>query len=202
MRVIIVTYPTPHDIKMTCPLQEDDYIIGVDAAISTMYKQRVPIHLAVGDFDSLKNHGLLHNLEKAQLPVRKDVTDTFYALQIAYSKKPDEVILVGGKDGDRIEHMYAHFLLFNHFPSLKMLTDESIIKRYDGSFNVTHQGFINLFGYPKATVSLEGFEYPLHHKELSQFEMLGISNELKEKEGHVIIHDGTLLVIMTNKKGH
>jgi thiamine pyrophosphokinase len=63
MRVLVVTYPTPKDIRKVVALHESDYIIAVDQAVLALYKQRISINLAVGDFDSLTNQGILSQLK-------------------------------------------------------------------------------------------------------------------------------------------
>ena len=71
MTVYVVTYPTPKEIKSLVIMKEDDVIIGVDQAVYYLYKQRIRIDLAVGDFDSLKQQGLLHTIKTEKLPVKK-----------------------------------------------------------------------------------------------------------------------------------
>lgn len=199
MTVYVVTYPTPKEIKSLVSIQSDDVVIGVDQAIFYLYKQRITIDLAVGDFDSLKQQGLLHNIQTKKLPVKKDETDTFHAIQMAYEMNPDHVVLIGGDGGERIEHMVAHFMLFHHFPKLKMLTEHSIIQVIDSKTKVTHQGFVNIFPYPEATVSLEGFEYPLTQYYMKPYDMLGISNQLTSNEGIIDVHQGRIMIILTHE---
>lgn len=198
MTVYVVTYPTPKDIKSLISIKDDDVIIGVDQAVFYLYKQRIRIDLAVGDFDSLKQQGLLHTIKTEKLPVKKDVTDTFYALKRAYEMSPDKVILIGGDAGERLEHMVAHMMLFHHFPSLKMITDKSTLYKASESTEIKHQGFVNIFPYPEAQISLKGFEYPLSDYHMKPYDMLGISNKLSSDVGEIIITSGSILIIETN----
>ncbi len=197
MTVYVVTYPTPKEIKSLVHIQDDDVVIGVDQAVFYLYKQRIRIDLAVGDFDSLKQQGLLHTIKTEKLPVKKDVTDTFYALTRAYEMSPDKVVLIGGAAGERIEHMVAHMMLFHHFNDLKMMTENSIIYTSTKSLQITHSGFINIFPYPEAKVTLKGFEYPLDEYDMRPYDMLGISNQLTGDHGDIIIHEGRILIIET-----
>lgn len=199
MTVYVVTYPTPKEIKSLVSIQSDDVVIGVDQAIFYLYKQRITIDLAVGDFDSLKQQGLLHNIQTKKLPVKKDETDTFHAIQMAYDMNPEHVVLIGGNGGERIEHMIAHFMLFHHYPQLKMITEHSTIQAIDSKTKVTHQGFVNIFPYPEATVSLEGFEYPLTQYYMKPYDMLGISNQLSSNEGIIDVHQGRIMLILTHE---
>ena len=200
MTIYVMTHPLPNDIKLRIQLKDDDFVIGVDQAIASLYKQRIPVHLAVGDFDSLKNRGLLHGLNVEILPSEKDVTDSFYALKRAHEMKHDEIVLVGGAGGDRIEHVVAHFHLFHHYPKLKMITEDSEIFIIDKHIQVSYKWYVNIFPYQKAVVTLKGFKYPLKSHHLNPFDNLGISNELEDEHGDIHVESGTVLVILTNKK--
>ena len=72
MTIFIITHPVPNDVKSLVTIKEEDVVIGVDQALSAIYKQRIKVDLAVGDFDSLKNKGLLHGLNTEELLSEKD----------------------------------------------------------------------------------------------------------------------------------
>ena len=135
MRVIIITHPTPKDVRKIFKIEKSDYFIGVDQAILAMYKQRIKIDLAVGDFDSLKNPGILNQLNKVELSPIKDVTDTYQALLEAKKLNADELIMIGGIGGQRIEHYMANLSLFNEFENLVIIDDYSVINRVNVSTN-------------------------------------------------------------------
>ncbi len=201
MRAIIVTHPTPMDVQKILKLTKDDYVIAVDQAVSSLHDQGVHIDLAVGDFDSLENLALLTHLDTVKLDPIKDVTDTFQALYEANKRGYKDLVLVGGFGGDRIEHFIAHLMNFNHYDSLVMLNEDSrLYIKKEGTHVITHPGYISLFAYPEAIVSLIGFKYPLEAYQLSLFDAIGISNELSEKTGKMIIHHGAVLVVESNKK--
>lgn len=200
MTIYVMTHPVPNDVKSRIKLKDNDVVIGVDQAIASLYKQRIPIHLAVGDFDSLKNKGLLHGLNVETLPIEKDMTDSFYALKRAHEMYHDEIIFVGGAGGDRIEHMIAHLNLFYHFPNIKMITEESELFIINKRSQILHKGYVNIFPYPEATLTLKGFKYSLQSHHLIAFDNLGISNELLDSHGEIIVEEGSVLVILTNKK--
>ncbi len=201
MRAIIVTYPTPSDVKKLVNIVETDYVIAVDQAVRALIKQNVRIDLAVGDFDSLKNHALLADLDVVKLNPVKDVTDTFQALYEAEKRGYTDLLLIGGFGGDRIEHFIAHLLNFKHFESLIMMNDKSTMYiKKEGDYTLTHTGYISIFAYPEATISLTGFKYPLDAYQLTSFDSIGISNELIQEEGMLTVHQGMVLVVESNKK--
>ena len=200
MRAIIVTYPTPKDIRKIFPLKESDVIIAVDQAVLALYKQRIKIDLAVGDFDSLTNQGMLINLHVIRLNPVKDFTDTHQALVEAKKMNPDELIMIGGLGGERIEHFVAHTLFFDEFPELQIVDEYSTIKLLqEGLHDVHSKGYVSLFAYPKAKLSLIGFKYPLSTYLLMTYDPLCISNEVVEDHGIIHVHEGRILMIESLK---
>lgn len=201
MRVLVVTHPTPSDIRKVIDLKADDYIIAVDQSVLSLYKQRIKIDLAIGDFDSLTNTGVLRQLNTIKLPDEKDVTDTFQAIVEAYQMEPEDVFLIGGIGGDRIEHFYGHLLLFNRFPFLKIFDDHTHIQLLEsGKHEVDSQDYISFFAFHDATITLEGFKYPLNEYHLTSYDSLGISNELLEKKGHITIHHGRVICFESKRE--
>jgi thiamine pyrophosphokinase len=201
MRVLVVTYPTPKDIRKVIALHESDYIIAVDQAVLALYKQRISINLAVGDFDSLTNQGILSQLNVIRLNPVKDVTDTHQALIEASKIDADELILIGGIGGERIEHFIVHTMLLNQFPKVKIMDDFSTIYLLNPGLHTFKDPsmFYSFFAYPKATLSLSGFKYPLIEYLLNTYDSLCISNEIEQTEGLVHIKEGMVLVVISKK---
>ena len=201
MRVLVVTYPTPKDIRKILTLNDSDYIIAVDQAVLALYKQRISINLAVGDFDSLSHQGILSQLNVIRLNPIKDVTDTHQALIEASKIDADEIILIGGIGGERIEHFIVHTMLLHAFPKVKIIDDFSTIYLLNPGlhrFKDTSM-YYSFFAYPKATLSLSGFKYPLMEYMLNTYDPLCISNEIDDSEGLVHIKDGYVLVVISKK---
>lgn len=200
MRALIVAHPVPKDIKKIITLKDDDYVIAVDQAVLDLYKQRIKIDLAVGDFDSLKNEGILTQLHVIRLKPEKDVTDTYQALVEARQLNPKEILMIGGIGGDRIEHFVVHLMHFNEFKNLKILNDNSEIFMIEEDIKeISFDGYISMFAYPEATITLEGFKYPLNNYELTQFDPLGISNEMVKEKAQIQVHQGRVLIMLSKK---
>lgn len=198
MRAIIAVHPVPKDIKKIISLKEDDYMIAVDQAVLSLYKQRVHIDLAIGDFDSLSHHGILTTLNVLKLDPIKDVTDSYQALIEAQKLNPDAFIMAGGIGGDRIEHFMAHLLLFDQFPKLKIINDKSeifMLEKQD--YYIDFKGYVSIFAYDDAVITLKGFKYPLKAYELKRFDPLGISNELKTDKASIHVEKGRILVVLS-----
>ena len=200
MRVLVITHPTPKDIRAFFPLREDDYIIAVDQAVSNLYKQRVKIDLAIGDFDSLSNQGMLNSLNVIRLNPVKDVTDTNQALIEGMNKNPEALYMIGGIGGERIEHFMVHTMFFNQFPKLVIKDEKStLFLLEEGVHSLSNHDFNTFIGYPEAVLSLSGFKYPLDHYQLTQYDPLCISNEILSNQGTVTVHQGRLLAIISKK---
>lgn len=199
MRVLVITYPTPKDIRKFFPLQANDYVIAVDQAVMALYKQRIKIDLAVGDFDSLSNHSMLSQLNVIRLNPIKDVTDTHQALVEASKIEHDELYLIGGIGGERIEHFMVHMMFFSEFPQLVIKDEHSTLYVLEpGLHEIEADGFVSFFAYPKGVLSLTGFKYDLTKYRLSTYDPLCISNEVTAK-GLVHVHEGKILVVLSKR---
>lgn len=200
MRVLVVAHPTPKDIRAFFPLKEDDYIIAVDQAVFNLYKQRIKIDLAIGDFDSLSSPGMLINLNVIRLYPIKDVTDTYQALVEATKLNPDELYMIGGIGGDRVEHFMIHTMFFNHFPKLVIKDEKSTLYLMEkGVHELKNNAFNTFIGYPEVILTLSGFKYNLTDYKLTAYDPLCISNEIVEQKGIVTIKSGTVLVVISKK---
>jgi thiamine pyrophosphokinase len=200
MRVLICTYPTPK-IREVVDLFEDDFIIGVDQALKYLNEQEIKVDLAVGDFDSLENKEILTRLKVVKLSNVKDVTDTHQALLEAMKLNPSSIEIIGGIGGRRIEHFIAITLLFDVYPNLKIKNENSTLFVLNkGMHNIHYEGYISIFGFTKAILSLRGFQYELLNYELNFFDPLGISNELKHNQGMIEVKEGSVLIILSKKE--
>ena len=102
--VIISACPlSPELAKLLTP---DDFIIACDAG----YRNCTPLHcrpgIIVGDFDTAPCPETEDDI--VVLPHVKDDTDTEYAAKLATEKGFDEVLLLGGLGGKRVEHTLAN----------------------------------------------------------------------------------------------
>lgn len=200
MRAVIITHPTPKDIRKIFHFKDSDVVIAVDQAVLALYKQRIKIDLAVGDFDSLTNQGMLVNLNVIRLNPVKDDTDTHQALVEATKMNPDELILIGGIGGERIEHFMVHTLFFDEFPKLRIIDDNTEIRMLpEGIYEIGTHDYVTYLAYPKAKLSLIGFKYPLTEYLLLTYDPLCISNEVLEEKGITHIHEGRVLQVISKK---
>ena len=198
MKVAIISPTVPDSLKTLIQLK-DYYIIAVDAAVESLSKQGIPYHLAVGDFDSLKDQNLLQG-EVIRLNPIKDESDTAKALEIAFEKSND-VILVGGTEGARKDHFIANLMMLTKYPSLTIMDDYNLIyvktvgihsiekKEYD---------YLSIFPIENSVITLKNVKYPLKKHHLYRFDPLGLSNEIYGVAS-LEIHQGMVIIFQSKE---
>lgn len=199
MKVYIVTNYAPNNIDEIINIQEEDYVVAVDGGFDLLIKQKIKIDIVVGDMDSIKNKKMLHKYDQLTLKKEKDETDTFVAIDYAYSLSSN-VYLVGGIQGPRIEHFIANLMLFDKFPNLMIIDDNSKIYLLEKGKHLIHRvGYISLFNFSDAKITLEGFKYNLNNYQMKKYDPLCISNEVENLYGEITVLNGLVLVIETIK---
>ena len=200
MKVILIANNAPKNIKEIIDIEKDDFVIAIDGGFDLLLKQKIEIDLIIGDLDSIKNKNKLGKYEKLKLKSEKDETDTYVAVDYAYTLG-NKVYLIGGIQGDRIEHFLANINLFNKFPELMILDNNSKIYLLDqGKHILRKNGYHSFFAYDNSVISLDGFKYPLTKYELNKFDSLAISNEVVNLYGELTIHKGRVIVIESKRR--
>ena len=176
------------------------FVIGADKGALYCYKNGIRMDAAVGDFDSLSQEERARVCSFAKKTVTlnpiKDDTDTAHALSLL--KDYEEITILGGIQGKRIEHFLAILdLLAND--------DRVCLKDNNSLLNVLLPGdyllkkdpyrFFSIFAVEDSLVSLEGFAYPLDNFALKRLNPLGVSNQIEGKEGRIILKKGKLLLV-------
>ena len=87
-------------------VQPGDFIVACDAGYRNAARLGLQPDLIVGDFDSAPQPKTAQ--ETIVLPHVKDDTDTEYAAKLVSEKGFDEVLLLGGLGGRRVEHTLAN----------------------------------------------------------------------------------------------
>ncbi len=191
-------------------------IICVDGALKVAHEAQIPMDYLVGDFDTAQDS--LVNFYKEQIkkgkkqiilkeynPV-KDATDTEIAVSLALEEGAEEIILLGAT-GTRIDHMLANLYLL--LKPLSCGVKAYILDAYNKIYLTNKEleldkkdlygSYVSLLpfcGDVKA-VTLKGFKYNLTRKDYIQGDSLGISNELLEEKGQIMLEQGILAVFET-----
>ena len=196
MKIAIISPSVPKDIKKIITV-EDYYIIAVDGAVESLSKQGIQYQLAIGDFDSLKDESLLSGNVVRLNPI-KDDSDTAKALEMAFEKS-DDVILIGGTEGARKDHFIANLMMLLKYPSLVIMDAYNHISlKTAGLYSLEKKGYdyLSVFAIENSIITLKNVKYPLSNFVLNRFDPLGLSNEIIGV-ATLEIHQGLVMVIQS-----
>ncbi|WP_163970706.1 thiamine diphosphokinase [Oceanobacillus halotolerans] len=185
-----------------------DLWIGADRGALTIIDQRLPLDLAVGDFDSISSYQKRRLEDQARkvnvYPVEKDQTDIEIALSHAYSYQPNELYLFG-VTGGRLDHELINIQLLHHINQKGI--NGIMIDHYNqiqlttpGTHHVKKDKLYPYISFIPLTqtvegLSLEGFYYPLEYEDISWGSTLCISNQLISNYGTFSYGSGILLLV-------
>lgn len=176
------------------------FVIGADKGAFYCLNNGIEMDLAVGDFDSLSLEQLAQ-VEKAakgvvKLNPIKDDTDTAHALSLL--KDYEEITILGGIKGKRVEHLLANIDLLVNDSRLILKDDDSYLRCFaPGEYQIDkgEYEFFSFFAMEDALVSLSGFAYPLKSYRLHRHDPLGVSNRLNSDTGTLKLEEGKLLLV-------
>ena len=210
--IIVVTGGDPIDPAELGRIPEGALVIAADSGVELAQALGLPIHLAIGDFDSVDPVALRAAEAAGALverhPVAKDATDLELALDAALVRGPRRVHVIGGHGG-RLDHLLANALLL-------------AAPAYAGVELVAHMGparvtvirtEATLVGGPGDLVTLlavhgpargvvtEGLLYPLARDDLQPGSTRGVSNEMTAAHAVVSLDSGVLLAVQPGQSG-
>ena len=178
--------------------------IGVDKGALTLARNGKRMLLAIGDFDSVEESDLAYIKEYSdtllQLNPIKDDTDIEAAVMYAIENGYQKIHLYGGLGG-RLDHAMINLRLVSRFPETVYLHDQNnfIYSLAEGVHSIDKRDYtyISFFTEDKATISLEGFKYPLDKQQLTNKDTYTTSNEIIEDKGIITVHVGKVTVIQS-----
>ncbi len=183
---------------------EEAYVVAADKGALYCLENNIPMDVAVGDFDSLSLEQLKQVETSAKSIVKlnpvKDDTDTAHALSLLNDY--DEIHILGGIKGKRVEHMLANVDLLVADPRLTLIDDDSRLHCFaSGQYEIAKEGyeFFSFFALEDSLLSLSGFAYPLEHFRLHRHDPLGVSNRLLGDRGYLKLWDGKLLLVASKQ---
>jgi thiamine pyrophosphokinase len=196
----------------------DDLVIAADRGAAHARAWGWPLHLLVGDLDSLgaEEEALVAagGVPIITAPAAKDETDLELALTHARARGASEIIICAALGG-RTDHLLANVLLLAR-PELADLAvtlvdgRESIrLLRNDGSAPAHLEllgapgDLLSLLplGYDAVGVTTKGLQYPLHDETLFLGQARGVSNLFTSARADITLRRGLLLVIHTIANG-
>jgi len=184
-------------------------IICVDGGLKAAYHAGIRPDYIIGDFDTIEPEILKDYRGKESVAIMeynpvKDATDTEIALEHALSLQPDEIYLIGAT-GTRFDHTLGNVHILKKALEVDIPTysidPHNKIYMINQAHSIKKESlygpYISLF--PLTTevtgVTLNGFKYPVEHKNLHVGSSLGISNEIIEDTAYISLEDGILIII-------
>lgn len=187
-----------------------DKVIAVDGGLASLHELHLKPDAIVGDFDTVDPEVLT---EYKSCPdeitweihrPEKDETDTELALDTAIKLGCTKLILLGATGG-RMDHSIGNIHLL--YACLKKGVEAAIVDEKNwitvldrgrtfaaGESKGKYISFLPLSGEVKG-ITLTGFKYPLHKKDIDIGTSLCISNELTGAEGTIDFDSGTLICV-------
>ena len=176
------------------------FVVGADKGAFYCLNNGIDMDLAVGDFDSLSLEELKQVEGAAKGIVKlnpiKDDTDTAHALSLL--KDYEEITILGGIQGKRVEHFLANIDLLVKNPRVLLKDNDSYLRCFvPGKYQISGEEyeFFSFFAMEDALLSLTGFAYPLENYRLPRHDPLGISNRLISDKGVLDLEEGKLLLV-------
>lgn len=196
-------------LKSTISSLNNPFIIGIDGGMNILDKLNIMPDIIIGDFDSATEmvREKYMSLDRAIVlnPI-KDYTDTHMAVLKAIELGAKSITMLGAT-GTRLDHVVGNFAL------LKLCLDEGIkavildennrITMIDKhmSLKKTEQygRYVSCIPFSDEVtgINLRGFVYELTDATMIKAETIGVSNEIREEEGHISINTGYLMVMET-----
>ena len=179
------------------------FVISADSGYQKCLKLDIKPDLIIGDFDSSKLP--ITDIETMLLPIRKDDTDTFFAVKEAVKRNFNDIIILGGI-GSRYDHTYCNILALNYCLDREVkcvLIDKyNKIEIYNKSFSFKKDNYFSFSFYAIFNdcigLTTRGTHYDLTNYTLTPDCPLAQSNSFKDDTVSVTFKTGKLLLIQSN----
>ncbi|WP_245575344.1 thiamine diphosphokinase [Alkalicoccus chagannorensis] len=199
----MITAGAPEHLSLMPDADAGDFYIGVDHGAVRLLDASLPLHVAVGDFDSVTPEEWDRVQQQAERvehhAPEKDEVDLELAVRLAIRQGADEIHLFAGTGG-RMDHALFALQMMEGCPVPVTMHDRQNRCRllHPGTHDFTNGydyiSFLSLTG--KVTgLTLSGFRYPLQDAVLSRGSSRCISNEIDARRASVSFRTGLLLVV-------
>ena len=178
-----------------------DIIIGADRGALHALNNGIIPDISIGDFDSVSKiefEKIKNNSKKLiQLNKIKDSSDTHEAIKLVSNY--DEIHILGGIKGKRIEHLFSNIIDLINYPNLSIMDEDSLIETInDNNYKVKENyKFVSLYAIDEAIIDLIGFKYELNNYLLKRNDPLCLSNEIINNP-KINLKKGKLLIIYSH----
>ncbi len=178
-----------------------DIIVGADRGAYHAIKHNIIPDISIGDFDSVNEEEfelIKNNSNKIiQLNKIKDTSDTHEAIKLVLNY--DNIEILGGIQGKRIEHLFANIIDLINYPNISMKDNYSLIETVNDNNYQVKEGykFISLYAIDDSIIDLNGFKYNLDNYNLKRNDPLCLSNEIINNP-KINLRKGKLLIIYSH----
>ena len=222
--VVVFSGGSAPDPRVVAQLPEQRFVIAADGGHQHARNLGVTVDLLVGDFDSLDPTDLevakASTTEVLQHRVDKDATDLELALDLAIDRSPGEIIVVGGGEGERLDHFVSTISLlgdprYARSQVSAWLGHSRIVVVRPGhparlsrvgidppyATNATNAPYVSLVPVSDTVdgITTSGLRFALENASLLRHRTRGVSNEFidvgRNATASVEIRTGALLVI-------
>lgn len=180
---------------------EYDIIIGADRGALHAINNGIIPDISIGDFDSVSKEEfeIINNNSKKIIKLNciKDTSDTNSAINLV--KEYDEIHILGGIKGKRIEHLFSNIIDLINYPNLSLMDEDSLIEVIrDNNYKIKDgYKFISLFSIEDSIISLNGFKYNLNKYLLKPNDSLCLSNEILDNP-KIDLEKGKVIIIYSH----
>jgi thiamine pyrophosphokinase len=193
-------------------LPPDAFVIAADSGVELAQAFGWPVDLAVGDFDSVAPQALAAaeaaGAQVERHPAAKDATDLELALEAAASRRPDEIVVVGGAAG-RLDHLVAGLLALAGDACADVAVRACLgparihVVRSRTTLNGRPGELVTLLAVhgPADGVTTGGLLYPLRGETLHPGSTRGVSNEMTSTDATVDVASGVVLAVLPGELG-
>ncbi len=190
-----------------------DCVIAVDGGIRHLERLGIKPAYWLGDMDSSSSLSVdkdfITDVKIEKLPVKKDMSDSDYAVSRALSLGAKDITMIGGI-GSRFDHSLFNINLFFKLSkngiSSKILDGRQELyfliaegKKVDFYLREREGETLSIVPFSDLrALSLDGFEYPLHSKDISRYSNLTLSNIIESNEALIRLKEGSALIILSS----
>lgn len=213
-RIVVVAGGDREQIPFSS-LGHFDFCVAADSGLEQAQHLGLQVDLAVGDMDSVSEEAL-HRARKDGASVEihsreKDANDLELALEVAFARSPEEIVVVGGSGG-RVDHGLVTFALIATFASRRGPRVTGRVGGWDVAVGLPDRPWertgvlgdlVSLVpqGGDARGVRTRGLQYPLLGETLEWGSSRGLSNTFVSDSASVALESGTLLCLRPISKG-
>jgi len=191
-----------------------DVVIAADSGAAWLDAVGRQPDLVIGDMDSI-DPGLLERLKARGVSVEshppdKEASDAELAVARAVALGANEIVILGGFGGQRLDHELANLLLLADQrwsgAELRLVRSATTVRAIQGGRRLDLEGgagdlvtLLPLAG-DATGVRTRGLRYPLAGETLLLGRSRGLSNLIEQAPASVSLEEGMLLIIETRKE--